>query len=194
MRSLPILLTLLFTVGAAGAPATKGSGGKKSSSKERGGCPFVGVADVDKSGAVNNFAGTSMPKAGTEINAFDSEGKVGKLKVSKNEGEFKFEGSPPSRFQATLVNRVLLLPASLGNVHPIQAGKDLPKGTDPDSVTLLLADGSGPKVALLSVQSEGDDTTICDQIACKVGGAWKTCWSSCADVNEPAGQPVPSGE
>ena len=46
-----------------------------------------GLADLDKGGVVSNFVGGSMPKAGAEVVAFDSEGKVGKLRVAKATGE-----------------------------------------------------------------------------------------------------------
>src|SRR6185295_10875449 len=99
--------------------------GEKSKAKASESCPFVGMADIDKSGSVTNYSGTDLPKAGTLLVAFDSEGKAGQIKVGKDE-KLRFSGPLPERFKNAIFSHVILLEQKRASAKLLEAEDDLP--------------------------------------------------------------------
>jgi hypothetical protein len=181
------LLALLALLGS-GADTGEKSGDKagdkaKVAAKPRGhatnACPFVAMGDVDKEGAVTNLFGADLPKDGTGVVAFDTDGKLGDLRVTGDRSALKFNGAVPARLSAMTFSHVLLVEKSVGVTRLIQPGKDLPLGIGESAVQLLVGDSSGPKAVLVSLPVSEDDDSTCDEISAKVRGSWKVCWSSC---------------
>ena len=150
--------------------------GKAAPKKSAGGCPFVGVADIDRTGAVQNMFGLD-PKSGGTVQAFDVDGAVGKLRVTSS-GDLRFAGEPPQKVKSSAFTHALLVDGSLSGLHVAQPEKDLPQGIFAEAVQIYLADHKGGRVALLSIPGASEDDT-CSEIDCKVNGAWKKCWSDC---------------
>ena len=150
--------------------------GAKGAGKKGGSCPFVGVADIDKDGLVQNVQGLD-PKSGGAVQAFDVDGSVGKLHVTSS-GDIKFSGGVPAKVKNAAFTHALLVEGSLKGLHVAEPEKDLPEGIFADAVQIYLADGKGGRVALVSIPGENDADT-CTEIDCKVGSAWKKCWSDC---------------
>ena len=152
-------------------------GAKKPAKKHAPTCPFVGVADIDSSGAVENLVGSALPHAGTMVQAFDQDGPVGKLRVGGS-GELHYAGSVPKKIKDATFTHVLLAEGTVKGVHVAEPEKDLPEGIFADAVTIYLADSKGGRVALVSIPGQTADDS-CSEIDVKVGSAWKRCWTDC---------------
>jgi len=172
-----LLMALLLPLTAQAKPT------KRHPTKRAAACPFVGLADVMSSGEVNNLVGLSLNKARSLL-AFDVDGPAGKLWGSSS--GLRFIGGVPSKISNSTFTHVLLVDAKLKGLHVAQAGKDLPEGIFADAVQIYLADRKGGRVAVVSIpgQTQAD---ACSEIDCKVGGAWKRCWTDCRAA---APQPV----
>ncbi|MBS2028333.1 MAG: hypothetical protein JST54_10550 [Deltaproteobacteria bacterium] len=166
-----LVAALVASLSLAAGKAGKGGGGKKG-----GGCPFVGVADIDKEGSVQNVQGLE-PKEGGAVQAFDVDGSVGKLHVTSS-GDIKFAGGVPAKVKNAAFTHALLVDGSIKGLHVAEPEKDLPEGIFAEAVQIYLADGKGGRVALVSIPGE-NDADGCTEIDCKVGSAWKKCWSDC---------------
>jgi hypothetical protein len=165
LLSCALVLSVALSALAAGK---KGKGGS--------GCFFVGVADIDQNGGVQNLQGLD-PKPGGSAQAFDVDGKVGQLHVSGS-GDLRFAGGVPAKVKASAFTHTLVVDGAVKGLHVAEPEKDLPQGIFADAVQIFLADAKGGKVALVSIPGE-DDSDGCSEIDCKVGGAWKKCWSDC---------------
>jgi len=149
----------------------------KTAKKRAPSCPFVAVADIDSHGAVENLAGSGLPRAGTSVDGFDVDGPVGKLRVTGS-GELRYSGSAPKKIRDAAFTHVLLVEGSVKRVHVAEPDKDLPEGIFSSAVTIYLADSKAGRVALVSIPGQSADET-CSEIDVKVGGAWKRCWTDC---------------
>ena len=150
---------------------------KKPARKHAEACPFVGVADIDGSGAVENLAGSGLPGAGRSVLGFDVDGPVGKLHVNGS-GELRYSSSPPKKIKDATFTHVLLVDATLKGMHVAEPDKDLPQGVFADAVTIYLANSKGGKVALVAIPGQ-TDADACSEIDVKVGSEWKRCWTDC---------------
>ena len=163
MRNLALAALLLLAQGKSHAPKS--------------GCPFVGIADIDREGQVQNLAGSDLPRAGASVLAFDGEGQVARLGM-RGSGELRLAGEVPQKVKTNAFVHVLLVDAAVKKLRVLIPDKDLPDGIFPDAVEILLGDDGGPKVALISLPGEGPDDA-CSEIQCKLKGAWSACWTNC---------------
>ena len=171
---------LLAAIVAAGS----GDSPKKGKGKSNPSCPYVGVAQLDPKGKVSDLAGTSLPKDGSQVTAFDNEGKVGHLRVTGGGSDLRFSDSIPSRMKSMSLLRVLLVDKSLDKLQVAQPEEDLPAEVNAEAVQILLTDSKGPRAALILHTNNDDSSDTCDQIQAKVKGAWKMCWTNCATKSD----------
>lgn len=178
VTSILLATALLASPPAAGAPKKKGAG------HSTGSCPFVGIAQLDSKGKASELTGEALPKEGTVLVAFDSEGKVGHVRVTSGGSDIRFSDGIPTRMKTMTLLRVLLVDKTFDRAQVMQPDEDLPAGTNPETVQILLGDGKAPKVGLILKADEDDASNTCDQLEAKVKGAWKMCWTNCVTKSE----------
>ncbi len=180
-----VISSVLLAALVVAAPATGAKKKAKGPGHSSNSCPYVGIAQLDPKGKTSELTGTALPKEATLVAAFDSEGKVGHLRVTSGGSDLHFSDSIPTRMKTMSLLRVLLVEKSMEHLQVMQADQDLPSGANPETVQILLGDSKDPKVALLLKADEDDASNTCDQIHAKVKGAWKLCWTNCAAKSDP---------
>lgn len=167
--------TLVLALAALALNADPGAKPKAPRVVRENGCPFVGTADIDNKGEVQNVVGNELPPGGQSADAFDVDGPVGKLRVTGS-GDLRLQGGVPAKVKNSTFTHVLV--TDVKSLRVAQPEKDLPQGVFPDAVQILLADHGGAKVVLLSIPgSVGSDE--CSEIQAKTKAGWKRCWSDC---------------